>query len=470
MEHRRETQLAQAERDCCDATTPEQRVEPTSFCRASLPPPLPPRKPPRLPSREKLFAPPPPTQVAGSSTAVVLDHDVGTRKNDFPEEVLAASHNDELDRRCLELAKLMLSPDGLPLKKVTLEGFSIPVALRLMEHPPPMSAMLTVTWIEHDNFGFDLRGLRLNTVGRGSCLPDPGLAERMERTTLSAGCVESRGGGGGSGACRRDDSRVLVLSWSSGAEVVLEAGSREQRDLLARCIDLLVSDLVRLDGAIRPTASTTTEGNGGAHLASQEKSDAADSKGCGEGDGARDCVKQEHACPVGAGAGCLAPFNDAGAADGKDGADTGAWSTVTPLSHRRASSSGYLSAGDVSRRRRTLGPRAPEESRCAARDPDLSGSDTGSDDGNSNNNGCMMRARRGASLSPRRGRRAGLAEQRRRDSERERNREEAGHRRRLEGTMVRLLAVYDRANDESRAAAWRAGVSFYFNVAGGGFG
>ena len=160
-----------------------------------------------------------------------------------------------------DLATLMLAPTGLPLKKVTLEGFAIPITLRLLE---PRSSVLSLTWLEGDTHGFELGEL---TAIEGLEASDPYLFSKDVRRPLpilpskrtgnysngvskdQSSCL--KGSGTASGGCMRDccDSRFLILRWKLfEAEVVLEAVSGQQRDLLRRCLEQLVSGVPYVGG------------------------------------------------------------------------------------------------------------------------------------------------------------------------------------------------------------------------------
>lgn len=467
------------------------------------PPPVPPRAPPRKPPQQQqqqlprhgdalspVFAPDAARPVVAGSSAASSGLCVQEVPAEGPGEDLV------IVERCFNLAKLMLSPEGLAVKKVTLEGFAIPTALRLLHHQPPASALLALTWLEHDTVGLDVRGL--TTVGRGISGGDDNAAKSIQkpaaafgtgigdgRHTLRIGGIGSgeSGGGGSRCFCSREDALIVVLAWSCGAEVVLEAASRDQRDLLARCVELMMSDMLRLEGPLQQEDEEE-------HDAALDEIDLNDNND-NRYDDVDDCALDEAAdqhCPL-----SLPAKDDEWRENSrkpppvpiprsKNNAATTPANRTHPeaLLHitskslspppppRRAShrspfpssvlppSSGRPTTRKSFERPLVRGFSAPDAVWRRQRGGSTSGSTS------------RNMTRSGASLSPTPGdgRRsrvsggwggggvgAGPAGGRM-DAE-----AAAELRQRAEEVMVRILLVYDRAKDESRAAAWRVGVS-----------
>lgn len=419
------------------SATTDEAVHKHRHAKTKPPPPLPPRgRPPRLPPRDSSRHADHSAVVAGSrAQAQVMGQALGTSNDPFPAAPESGKcHNGGEDEECLRLAKLMLSPEGLPLRKVTLQGFAIPVALRLLEcerENPPRLETLAFTWLEHDTHGFDLRaltGIRSGATASSGSVPGPAPldADRQQGEPVTATAAATalppvgegsrsegeeappRGSLGVTGCSdveisRRiddEDSLLLVLSWSSMAEVVLQAPTVRERRLLQRCFELLLSDLRLQSEASEPPQSPPRHGRpqlsrtSTAPAQSTSASHGEDEMG-GDAGGAEEDVQEF---------------------DGKR-VERGRRITLDPRS---------VSAGNVA----PAGPR-----------PRL--------------------RRRGLSLSPMAGRSFGRNDGR--ESDAARSLREAGELRRKAGdVMGRLLAAYDRASDESRAAAIAVGVSALF--------
>lgn len=183
--------------------------------------------------------------------------DDGARADDAAEPVTEVS----------ELANLMLGPGGLRLKKVTPEGFAIPISLRLLA--PRSSALLSLTWLDGDEHGFDLgmltaievldsskqKSLMWNDVNRARHLRLSTQARKrgasdIHHTLSSGGC---RNGADSRIWWRRVrfgcPSNFLLLRWESlDAELVIEAGSQQQSDLLYRCLEQLATEAQFAEG------------------------------------------------------------------------------------------------------------------------------------------------------------------------------------------------------------------------------
>ncbi|CAM9547116.1 unnamed protein product [Hapterophycus canaliculatus] len=144
----------------------------------------------------------------------------------------------------------MLSPQGLAAKKITLEGFAVPVSLRLLDRRPQQQqqkavgstvtepAALSITWIDLDTFGFDIAGL--TSIRRGGV-----GEERLGHGAETARRKRSWHGASKDG--RGQEPLVLVLSWGTEgagpAEVAFELATAEERDLVATTLEMLVAGL-----------------------------------------------------------------------------------------------------------------------------------------------------------------------------------------------------------------------------------
>lgn len=449
--------------------------------RSSPPPPR--LKPPRLPRRPVGLG-----VAAGKAPA-------GTDNFIPPRGPPAFRPNDE--DSCLDLAKLMLSPEGLAMKKITLEGFSIPVVLRLLDRRRPQqeqqeqqqqrffstsnaAAALSITWVPQDTFGFDMRGLTTRRVE--GCGGKGGVGR------VAAGRKRGRGVGSGDDCCMPGvEAYGLVLAWSSmgcgSAEVVLEAASRQQRDLLAVTLETLVAGLGGEDSSAR---------------ASGASGDIAED-GRDDGDGLRWHDERSGSCS-----------SDADEAYTSDD-DEAAAALMLAEFDRVASAAAAAVTGS---RRTTLGPHetgvtpaahssdgdsellfSPANGIASARRDDLSCSVTRRHQAHrktaqqrSSSDSRPGLHRRGMSFSPgeavplgrvpvlarsRTAGAAGLGGGSEAALLQQQEEQEQDARVRREDAMARLLAVYDRARDESQAAAWRLGVrknSAQWAAAGGGGG
>ena len=478
---------------------------------ATCPRPLGRRTPPRPPRRQG--------GRAGGEVGAASPNDPGgissrlpsgSSNNQQEEERQHELGGEEEEGSRLDLARLMLSPGGLPMKKITLEGFKIPVVLRLLDRqslrrlPEDASeaaaagVALSVTWVDQDGFGFDVLGL---TVRRG------GEEEEEEEKQGDGGDDDAESGGGGGserwkgGAARathwgrgygvggwrqpalqeEEEERMLALSWRMGggaADVVLEAASRQQRDLVAATLETVVAGL-RAAGSSASGEGTAFAGAAAAGIGHVRRAESCSSAellprvssiefnhvsaagvAVGDDDGPCDSDGEEEATPEAEPAAwMLGEFEKAAAAD-TDG-----------CSSRRTTLAGLESAGP-----QLSATHPPAAAAAAARSKPCSGSGS---NGNaaSDGRGAVAAAPRGSSAARRRHRRgvsfgpgSGVPALTRArttgavadgESEAERRHRREQHARRREDAMVRLLAVYDRARDESRAAALRLGVRNY---------
>ncbi|CBJ28940.1 hypothetical protein Esi_0124_0059 [Ectocarpus siliculosus] len=355
----------------------------------------------------------------------------------------------------------MLSPEGLAMRKVTLEGYSVPVALRLLDRRQQqqqqqpleerhkssrtttagggasgegiISPLLAITWLDSDTFGFDLRGV--TSIRRGH--------EAHGSEGAAAGRKRSRGGGGGGGGSCRNTS--LVLSWGSAGEIgpsklILAAASRELRDLVMLTLETLVDGL---------------QGGGGDHVSA-----------AGEGVGstaAPHVVQQE--IQVGGREGEQAGSSDAepaaptatttSAAADTDSDDEEAAAVLARFDNDcadPASSAIRHRGGDLRERLFSSDAAAASAERSSRRRASLglhrrgvSFSSAGADKAASVVHGLERARTVGASVIGRESDAGLVLEQ------------ELEARRRREEAMARLLAVYDRARDETHAAACRLG-------------
>lgn len=457
---------------------------------AACPRPLAHRKPPRLPGRRAVAG------EVGAAAAECPNDPTGISSRLLP----AAARNSQQQQQqqpegssLLDLARLMLSPGGgLPLKKITREGLTIPVVLRLLDRrarqaesrrvPEDQAAAdavaLSLTWVEQDGFGFDVLGL---TVRRGG-------EEEIDDGGKGEGGSCGGGGGGGrwkSGAagarhhaspdgllqCQQqgpEAERRLVISWGMGAgaaEVVLEAASRQQRDLLVDTLEAVVSGL---------RAGRSSAGAGGAGGAGGEDTAAAAGirHGYGELRRAGSCSSAEFlqrpSIEFNAPAGADAPAHDDGGGEGDgdsddEAADAEAAALILAEFDRAAAAAASAAAVDTDSGRRTtlaaLGGAGPLLSAthppAVTRGLRRGGDDTAAERADRKHRRGVSFGHGGVSPALTRARTSGAVLE---ESVAERRHREAQHARRREDAMMRLLAMYDRARDESRAAALRLGV------------
>eukprot|EP00903_Cladosiphon_okamuranus_P013726 g12779.t1 len=471
--------------------------------RGSLP--LPPRKPPRLPHRPAAEL----GVAVGKASSVSHQDLIPPRSSPQPVD-----HNEE--DSCLDLAKLMLSDEGLAMKKVTVEGFTIPVVLRLVDRRRPQqhgkqlqqsmsettaeaeaeaAAALAITWVDHDNFGFDLRGLfvrRGEDCVEGGCPPGRTAAGRKRGRGVGSGdwCI-----GAGTG------SHMLVLSWSMGsgsAEVVLEAASRNQRELLAVTLDTLISGLERGDGS-DPASQLARAGSYGAggvddrSYTAALRRDLAASRSSSDGGSAvlepsppratdiydnDGSDEDEVAADTAAAARMLAEFDEAAAAAAEaaaDAADMGSRRTTLaphetddkPATHGDGGGLPFSFPNGTTSFARDAAVTHPQVHRKASKQRSGGRGGGGRGGGGRDGGGRGGFVRRGVSFSPgrasggvpvlARSRTTGTVIGRESEAALQQQEEEQQARLRRQEAMMRLLAVYDRARDESQAAAWRLG-------------
>lgn len=444
----------------------EQKLQlPPMKQETSRPSPRPGRPPP-LPSRP---SPPSPAVVVEPDGADAAAQRAASNPADDDGSAEAAGlvSSGADDERLLHLAKLMLSPEGLAMTKITLEGYSVPVALRLIDRRQQqrleerrnsisssttaigggggggasggasISPLLAITWLDSsDTFGFDLRGV--TSIRRGHEADGSGVA--------AAGRKRGRGGGGGGGgSCHNASS--LVLSWGAGeigpSKVILAAASPELRDLVMLTLEMLVHGL---QGGGDDDDDVAEEERAGStavvpHVVKQGTEEGGEPAGSRNIDPAAPTATtavdtesdDERAAAV------LARFDNDSALPPHQ---TDPASSATPhrgggLRERLFSSDAASAAAELnSSRRASLGLHrrgASFSSGGAAPARSVPG---------------LERARTvGASVIGRESEARQVLEQ---EQEARRRREEA---------MARLLAVYDRARDESQAAECRLGVS-----------
>ncbi|CAN0160317.1 unnamed protein product, partial [Ectocarpus sp. 12 AP-2014] len=382
--------------------------------------------------------------------------------------VSSAAH----DERLLLLAKLMLSPEGLAMRKITIEGYSVPVALRLLDRRQQrqqqqqrqqaleerhtssrtttagggasgegiISPLLAITWLDGDTFGFDLRGV--TSIRRGH--------EAHGSEGAAAGRKRSRGGGGGGSY----HNTSLVLSWGSAGEIgpsklILAVASRELRDLVMHTLEMLVDGV---QGGRDDDVSAGGEGVGSTaapRVVQQGKEEGGregEQAGSSDADPAAPTATTTAAADTDSddeeAAAVLAMF-DNDAADCSFFAPLRADPASSAIPHRGGGLRGRLFSSDAaaasaersSRRRASLGLHRRG----------VSFSSAGADKAASVVHGLERARTVGASVIGRESDAGLVLEQ---EQEARRRREEA---------MARLLAVYDRARDESQAAACRLG-------------
>ena len=409
-----------------------------------------------------------------------------SREQDIiPPRPAARLQQEEELESSLELGRLMLG-EGLVLKKITLEGFTVPVVLRLLDRRRrPLQqqqqqqqqrqtiisegaatageAALSITWVHQDTFGFDMRGITVRRVE--DCVDGSGVGRE-------AAAGRKRGRGVGSADCcygQGKGAQLLVLSWSMGggsAEVVLEAASPQQRDLLAVTVETLVSGL--LDRGDDDAASRLS-GAGGDGTAGEG------------GDGGSSGSELPRAASCGDSSAVLGP--PPGVAniydsddDDDDDEEAAAAMMLAEFDKAAAVAAAAAAAAETGSRRTTLAPHETDVTAAAHRDRGgglLFSSANGIDAAATHPRerrlprGGLLH-RRGMSFSPGGGPPAGVPVLARatttgtvmgRESEAALQQEEEQHlREQRQDAMMRLLAVYDRARDESQAAAWRLGV------------
>ncbi|CAM9716658.1 unnamed protein product [Pylaiella littoralis] len=499
--------LIVADPSLCKYQQQQQQLTPMSKSAGGVPPPLPVRKPPHAPRRRVE-----PAAAAAAAAVNPVGRGVSLRVPSAFE-------------KCLELAKVMVSPQGLAMKKVTLEGFTIPVALRLLDRRqqqesngralssssekvspvPAVSDELSITWLEQDMFGFDVR--LLTGIHRAEDVEDRDDGTSGERRGARRGAVprhkRSKGlGSAGYNSVGRerdeDEPRAVVLSWSMGggpAEVVLQAASRRQRDLVAVTLEMMLSGLRVAEetgesdetpGAA--TASTLLSDEDEVQLRQQSELGASYSSSGGELEhsarrspddrSARGMARVENDDPVAAGEASLSRAAVAAAAAaaaeeevisagvGKASAATVADDTSTTTADdggggrlRLAGNVAASSPPAITRRQgcrtvdieRSTGAGAAPTRRLCPRG--VSFSPSGGSDGGCGGevNGVVPALTRSRTVGAPLGRES-LAEQRQRQEE-----EDYHARVKRQDAMARLLLAYDRAKDESIAAAWRLG-------------
>ncbi|CAN0327068.1 unnamed protein product [Ectocarpus sp. 6 AP-2014] len=434
-----------------------QKLKPPMKQETRRPSPRPGRPPP-LPFRPSHPSPAvaePDADAAAKRAAESIEADDDTAAAGL---VSSAAH----DERLLHLAKLMLSPEGLAMRKITLEGYSVPVALRLLDRRQQqqqqqqqpleerhkssrtttagggasgegiISPLLAITWLDSDTFGFDLRGV--TSIRRGH--------EAHGSDGAAAGRKRSRGGGGGGGSCRNTS---LVLSWGSAGEIgpsklILAAASRELRDLVMLTLEVLVDGLQGGGDDDVPAAGEGVGSTAAPHVVQQGIEVGGRE---GEPAGSSDA---EPAAPTATttsaaadtdsddeeAAAVLARFDN----DGADPASSAIPHRGGGLRERLFSSdAAAASAERSSRRRASLGLHRRG----------VSFSSAGADKAATVFHGLERARTVGASVIGRESDAGLVLEQ---EQEARRRREEA---------MARLLAVYDRARDETHAAACRLG-------------
>lgn len=463
------------------------------------PPPLPVRKPPHIPRR--LVEP-------AAATVNPMSRDVSLRVPSAFEQ-------------CLELAKVLISPHGLAMKKVTLEGFTIPIALRLLDRrqqqhqqqgiggfyssseTAPASAgsdELSITWLEQDTFGFDVR--RLTSIRRGEDVEDADDGSSGERWGVVGGTRSKRGGKGlCSGEYRgsqRDEkeSLAVVLSWRRGggpAEVVLQAASRRQRDLVAVTLEMVLSGLrvTEETGANDEDTSAAARADeaisrDGVQLREQQR-ELGPSSGSSSGElqQAAGLPPNDHYTTSDSTPGVenedpqaakeeSSPATElVSAGDGKAAAAAAAAAVVAAAADddtRPASADGggggirqfakNIAASSPPAVIRRQGRRTINSKRGASTSapptrrphPGSASFGPGGGSGGATNRVPSRSLTRSRTMASSLGRES-LAEQQRRIEE-----EDEHARKRRQDAMARLLLVYDRAKDESVAAAWRLGV------------
>lgn len=380
--------------------------------------------------------------------------------------VSSASHDDRL----LHLAKLMLSPEGLAMRKITLEGYSVPVALRLLDRRQQqqqqqplgerdkssrtttagggasgegiISPLLAITWLDSDTFGFDLRGVM--SIRRGH--------EAHGSEGAAAGRKRSRGGSGGGSY----HNTLLVLSWGAGeigpSKLILAAASRELRDLVMLTLEMLVDGL---QGRGDDDISAAGEGVGSTAAPHVVQQGIEEGGREGEQAGSSDAEPAAPTATTTTAAGDTDNDDEEAAAVlarfDNDAADC---SFFAPLQTDPPSSAIPHHGGGLRERLFSSDAAAASAERSSRRRASLdlhrrgsSFSSAGADQAASVVPGLERTRTVGASVIGRESD-AGLALE-----------QEHEARRRREEAMARLLAVYDRARDESQAAACRLGVS-----------
>ncbi|CAM9533762.1 unnamed protein product, partial [Discosporangium mesarthrocarpum] len=129
----------------------------------------------------------------------------------------------------LALAATMLDK-GLRVKKVTSVGIAYPVTLRLVVS----YWTLSLTWIDGDVLGFDLRDLAPVDPGKKANCP----IKNWRRNE------EGRRSGGNNARC---DHCLLSLAWvSSGTMLEIELNSKADREALALCLETMAVELRQL--------------------------------------------------------------------------------------------------------------------------------------------------------------------------------------------------------------------------------
>ncbi|CAM9705932.1 unnamed protein product [Scytosiphon promiscuus] len=416
-------------------------------------PPLPRRRPPLRPRKPAELAPAAASAAAGSANGSMAKHDSSQRFPPHRAEMRPPPHpqektdprRDEEEQQQEELAKLMLSPQGLAQQQQQQQQqqqIAVGPSSRVTESLAAAAA-LSITWIELDTFGFDIAALASIRRGRGAV---------EERSVYEAGATgRKRSWGGGSRDARGQESLVLVLSWGVGgagpAEVAFELATPVERDLVASTLEMLVAGLV----------------------GDEEQEEAGEKEERSERERASDCGAELGVEHAGDTATATTAWNDAhggGGICGDETADTAAAAAASAASATPPAKGRNATEADA-----VLDPGAGA-STSGAPSRLSSCSDTAVAAGREV--WCVGRSRpgirrRGASFSPARQGVVVVPELTRswtsgsvmgqRESEPEPlqpEREEQARRRR-QGAMARLLAMYDRTRDEARAASWRLG-------------
>lgn len=427
------------------------------------PPPLPRWRPPLRPRR--------PAEPTAAATAAGSANGSPDSSPCFSPQTTINHHQDgdllpagEEEEEQVELAKLMLSPEGLAAKKITLEGFAVPVSIRLLDrrqqHPQQQQqqavassrvaqpAALSITWIDLDTFGFDIGGLA--SVRRGG-------AAGEERSGHKAGALgRKRSWGGATRNSSGQESLLLVLSWGVGgagpSDVAFELATPWERDLLASTLEMLAAGLAD-DTADEqePSEREHMSSSRGTELGLQQSAGGIATTGGAAGNETRSSFDGR------------APSSTAGAE-----ADFPSRSTDTDFDPH---------AGTAVSRGLSRLSSSSETAATANNSRDLR--DNATTLGNPAGFGIRRRGVSfGAAAAAAAGREfvavpeltrswtSGAVLGRGRESEEPdglcQPEEEA--RRRRQEVMARLLAMYDRTRDEARAAAWRLGVRREFTA------
>lgn len=242
--------------------------------------------------------PPAPSQLSSSKGSI--SQTTTTELKTTADEVLsvpwvglAPMMHSRTSESSFEVAAVMLSPKGLPVKQLTSDGRMLPVSLHLLRHE---SGSLSLTWFRNgDSLAKDMR--RLTAVRMGQSADKTSISTNSsvghQDVNCASGSKTSITGPTGrkeknTTSLELDESLQLVLVWdrddsgdvsgegSKGAELVLQASSGAERDALSRCFKLIVSELKEQQ---QPRSGASSPTDAAMFIREKELTSSGDSEG-----------------------------------------------------------------------------------------------------------------------------------------------------------------------------------------------